>query len=87
MARRQASQPWKPIVCGTSLEPVSTHIARFKRDWSTTIRQIASACPLAAEQCAALLKLDPLDPRNDAAIGAAVERIRHLSDPRIRVAM
>jgi hypothetical protein len=66
MARRQASQPWKPIVCGTSLEPVSTHIARFKRDWSTTIRQIASACPLAAEQCAALLKLDPLDPRNDA---------------------
>jgi hypothetical protein len=83
VARRQASQPWQQIKCGPSREAVSVHLARFKRDWSTAIRQIASAYPLAAEGCAALLKVEPLNPRNDAAIAATVAHVRRMvSDPK-----
>jgi hypothetical protein len=82
-ARRQQSQPWQPIKCGPSREAVSVHIGRFKRDWSTTIRQIASGYPSASGECAALLKVDPLDLRTDAAVAAAVARIRRMvSDPK-----
>jgi hypothetical protein len=81
-AQRQQSQPWQQIKCGPSHEAVSVHLARFKRDWSTAIRQIVEACPSAAGECAALLRLDPLDSRNDVAIAAALSSLRVLSDPR-----
>ena len=60
---------------------MSVHLRRFRDEWTAALRSIAQQCPTAKEQCAALLAVDPFDPRNDAAISTAVARIRHLSDP------
>jgi len=79
--RRQQSQPWHPIKCGPSLEPVSVHLKRFRDEWTVALRAIAQQCPFAADPCNVLLQVDPLDPRNDAAIANAVAQIRRLSDP------
>jgi hypothetical protein len=81
MARRQASQPWLPIKCGPSRVPVSVHLARFQKEWTSALRSISRQCPAAADECARLLALDTLDPKHDAAISATIARIRHLSDP------
>jgi hypothetical protein len=81
VARRQASQPWQPIKCGPSREPVSVHLARFQKEWTAALRSISRQCPAAADECARLLMLDPIDARNDAITSATIARIRHLSDP------
>lgn len=81
MVWRQQSQPWKPIPCGPSREPVSVHIKRFRSGWTSTLGVIASACPSAAHQCNRLLRLDPLRADSDAVIADAIAAIRRLSDP------
>jgi transcriptional regulator with XRE-family HTH domain len=82
MVYRQASQPRKEIRCGTPPERLSLHVARFRREWAGLLREIASACPLVAESCEALLQLDPLSKESDADIERYVARIRRvLSDP------
>jgi hypothetical protein len=69
---------------GDPLKPVREHETCFRREWNATLRAIAQQCPAARSGCAALLKVDPLDPRNDAAITAAVAHIRWtVSDPRV----
>jgi hypothetical protein len=80
--RRQQSQPWHPIKCGPSLEPVSVHVRRFRDEWTAALRSIAQQCPSAAAPCRILLRLDPLPPDSDAGITDAIAAIRHLSDPR-----
>jgi len=45
VARRQASQPWKPILCGPSREAVSVHLNRFRREWNAALRAITETCP------------------------------------------
>jgi transcriptional regulator with XRE-family HTH domain len=69
-----ALQSWDPA-------SYSAHLKRFNQEWSAAVRAIASACPAASEECAALLQLDPLRPESDAAIASAIAAIRRLSDP------
>jgi hypothetical protein len=67
---------------GDPLKPVREHERSFRREWTGTLRAIGQQCPTAAAECARLLALDPLDPRNDAVISATIAKIRHLSDPK-----
>ncbi len=83
MVYRQANSR-KPILCGPSHEPVSLHVARFRREWHQALRDIASACPLVAESCEMLLRLDPLSKDSDAVVAREMARIRPvLSDPKL----
>jgi transcriptional regulator with XRE-family HTH domain len=50
--------------------------------WRGVLREIATACPLVAESCRALLQLDPLRAESDQAIERHAAQIRRvLSDP------
>jgi hypothetical protein len=70
------------------MEPVSTHIARFRFDYAGVLREIALNHPVIADQCSALLQLDPLKAANDAAIARHVAPIRAaLCDRKIALAM
>src|SRR5882762_1750022 len=85
MVYRQAHQPGRDIPCarerGDPLRPVREHERWFRREWNGVLHSLVSACPSAADPCNRLLKLDPLDGRNEAAITDAIAAIRHLSDP------
>jgi hypothetical protein len=65
VVHRQATQPWQAIPCGNPPEPVSTHVARFRREWRSTLQAIASSHSVIADTCDALLALDPLDTASD----------------------
>jgi hypothetical protein len=81
--RRQQSQPWQQIKCGPSHEAVSVHLNRFRQEWTDALRSIAQQCPAAAEQCAALFRIDPLRTDSDAAIASNLAQIRRVvSDPK-----
>ena len=72
----------KPLRCGNPLVPLSSHVTRFRCEWVGVLQAIAQARPLVANSCDALLKLDPLSTKSDAAIEAHIARIRPmLSDP------
>ena len=58
------------------------HARSFRSEWTGALRAISRQCPSAASECVRLLALDPLEARNDAAIGATVARIQYLSYPR-----
>jgi hypothetical protein len=84
MIHRQASQV-KPLKCGTPPEPLSDHVKRFQHEWVNVLRAIAKACPLVAESCRELLRLDPLNTMSDRAVEHHADRIREiLSDPVLR---
>ena len=80
--RRQQSQPWHPIKCGPSMEPVTAHLKRFHGQWTAAIARIIQQCPTAAAPCRTLLQIDPLRPDSEVAITDAIAAIRHLIDQR-----
>jgi hypothetical protein len=86
MVYRQAHQPGREIPCarhpGDPLKPVREHERCFRREWTAALRSIAEACPAVGEQCAALLRIDPLRTDSDVAIASNVAHIRRMvSDP------
>jgi hypothetical protein len=64
------------------------HIARFRFDYAGVLREIALNHPVIADQCTALLQLDPLNAANDATVARHLAPIRAaLSDRKIALAM
>jgi hypothetical protein len=70
------------------LKPVSTHVARFRREYENVLHEIAASHPVIATQCSALLQLDPINAVNDAAVARHLAPIRAaLCDRSVALAM
>jgi transcriptional regulator with XRE-family HTH domain len=86
MVYRQKHQLGRDIPCahyvGDPVKPVREHERCFRREWDRVLHEIACACLLVTDSCAALLALDPLSKQSDGEIERHIDVIRPvLSDP------